>query len=115
MEWISTTGLRILPVLDSDEIMEQPVEELPAYIVAAEDAQVDDDFPRLKWWEQQTRLPGRQQATKMLFSLLPSSAPAERVFSLLDATVSSRQACLLEDHLEATLALQYNCGRKAMM
>ena len=54
------TGLRILLVFNSDEIMEQLVGELPAYSVAAEDAQVDDGFPRLKWWKQQTHLRGWQ-------------------------------------------------------
>ena len=44
----------------------------------------------------------------------PSSAAAERGFSLLQAAVGNNQESMLEDQMEATLKLQYNHGRIAL-
>ena len=108
------TALRILPALDDDGTITQLIEELPAYVVAAADAVIDADSSRLDWWRNQTRLPGWSRVARIVYALLPSSAPAERVFSLLEAAVNKRQASLLGDHLEASLMLQYNRGRLAL-
>ena len=43
-------GLRILPVLDNDDTIAQLQEELPAYLVAAAEAVIDDASTRLQWW-----------------------------------------------------------------
>jgi len=44
--------------------------------------------------------------------LVPSSASAERVFSLL-STLSSQQESALEDYIEASVMIRYNiCQRK---
>ena len=106
-------GLRILPVLDNDDTIAQLQEELPAYLVAAAEAVIDDASTRLQWWKRQKRIPGWQAAARIAFSLLPSSAPAERVFSLLSAAFNSQQHNLLEDHIETSLMLQYNRSRLA--
>ena len=47
---------------------------------------------------------------KAVFSLLLSTAPAERVFSLLKAHTNNLQTHTLEDHLETALTLQFNSG-----
>ena len=44
---------------------------------------------------------GRMLPDRVVYSMLPSSAPAERVFSLLQASTSSQQQRVLADHLEA--------------
>ena len=82
--------------------------ELPIYLVAAREAGPVDDETQLHWWKKQTRLPTWQLAAKAVFSLLPSSTPAERVFSLLKAHTSHFQTQTLEDHLETALMLQFN-------
>ena len=51
--------------------------------------------------------PGELQQKKIL-CIAPTSAAAERVFSLLNGAVSDRQEGLLNDHLEAMLLLKFN-------
>ena len=64
---------------------------------------------RLEWWKDQGELPHWQAAARIVFTISPSSAAAERVFSLLQAAVGDNQESKLEDQIEATLKLQYNC------
>ena len=100
-------ALRALPCLDNDDTITNFQEELPIYLAAADDAVLGTNG-RLKWWQQQDRLPHWQQLARIVFALLPSSAPAERVFSLLQASTSNQQGQRLSDQVEATLMLQYN-------
>ena len=100
-------ALRALPCLDNDETITNLQEELPIYLAAADDVVLGTNG-RLKWWQQQDRLPHWQQLARIVFALLPSSAPAERVFSLLQASTSNQQGQRLSDQIEATLMLQYN-------
>ena len=39
----------------------------------------------------------------------PSSAAAERVFSILNSSFGDKQQHALEDYIEASIQLQYNC------
>ena len=98
--------LRSLPVLDNDDVIAQLKTEMPIYVVAAINEPQDEGEVQLQWWKRQSRLPGWQLAAKAAFALLPSSAPAERVFLLLKASTHHLQSGLLEDQLEATLMLQ---------
>ena len=108
-------ALRIVPGMSDDALVNRLLEELPAYIFAAEDAVIDDTHRRLRWWRNQVGLQAWKLAARIVFALLPSSAPAERVFSLCEAATSSRQARLLSDQLEASLMLQYNRGHIALL
>lgn len=103
--------LRCLPVLDSDAFIQLLKDELATYLVAAAEGGMAEGESQLSWWKRQTRLPTWQKAAKATFALLPSSAPVERVFSLLKAYTSHLQTQLLEDQLEAALMLQCNRGR----
>lgn len=105
--------LRRVPVLDNDDFIQALKDELPAYLVAVADLQQCAD--RLQWWNDQNSLPGWQKAARLVFTLVPSSAAAERVFSLLQAAASASQSSMLDDHLEAMLCLQFNRGRKALL
>ena len=78
-------GSRVRPALDKDGTIAQLLEDLPAYLVAAEEATVDEETTRLQLWNLLRQIPGWQGVAWMVFSLLPSSAPAERVFSLLSS------------------------------
>ena len=102
--------LRRLPALGHDETIRQLKTELPIYLVAAREAGPADGETQLQWWKKQTRLPTWQLAANAVFSLLPSSAPAERVFSLLKAHTNHLQTHTLEDHLETAVMLQFNSG-----
>lgn len=101
-------SLRVLPALDHDPIINNLKEELPVYLAAAEDVVIDAEHSRLQWWKEQVKLPAWQSAAKLVFALLPSSAPAERVFSLMQASISHLQRRMLNDQLEISLMLQYN-------
>ena len=124
----STDDLQSLPALDHEETIRLLKTELPIYLVAAREAGPVDDETQLHWWKKQTHLPTWQLAAKAVFSLLPSSAPAKRVFLLvkakrvllllkakrvfllLKAHTSHLQTQTLEDHLETQLMLQINSG-----
>ena len=108
----SLEELRRIPILDDDATIRALQDELPAYLVAAEDVVACES--RLKWWQDHEELPRWQAAARVIFSMSPSSAAAERVFSLLQAAVSSRQESMLEDQIEAMVKLQFNRGRKAL-
>ena len=110
---MESDDLRLLPALDDDMLMHYMKEELPAYLVAVAD--VKDEQSRLLWWEIQTQLPAWQRAAKMTYAFLPSSAPGALVFSHLRVAANHLQHNLLVDHVEASLMLQYNCGRRSKM
>lgn len=79
--------LRRVPQLDDDEKIRKLQDELPAYLAAAEDTVISPDNTRLQWWQYQKNIPAWQDAARIVFSMLPSSAPAERVFSLLEGSL----------------------------
>ena len=76
-------ALKAFPALDSDETIRLLKEELPAYIVPAEE--IAADTVTAVWWLRQQNLPSWKKAAKMVLTVQPSSAAAERVFSLLEA------------------------------
>ena len=81
--------------------------ELPRYIAASED--VSSETSVLDWWEKNgCKLPHWADAFKLSLLAQPSSAAAERVFSLLQNSFGNRQQSSLEDYIETSLMLQYN-------
>ena len=82
--------------------------ELSAYVVAAQD--FEDGTAPLNWWRRQDHLPSWRKATSIILLIFFSSAAVERVFLLLEASLSSRQAWLFKDSIELSLMLQYNRG-----
>lgn len=101
-------NLRLFPVLDSNEVIANLQAELPTYLAQAEGVRVEDG-QQLKWWQDhQDQLPHWARAAKLLVLVQPSSAAAERVFSLLRAAFDDRQEAALEDDLEASVMLAYN-------
>ncbi len=102
--------LRRIPAFDTDAIIGALQAELPAYLAAAEDVHADVDI--LQWWgERRDELPAFSSAFEKILLIQPSSAAAERVFSLLQASFDHLQEDALEDYLEASIMLQYNCRR----
>ena len=81
--------------------------ELPSYLAKA--AGVDADFDPLEWWKaHKTDLPHWSAAASDVLLVQPSSAAAERVFSLLKASFGSQQDTTLNDYIQTSLMLQYN-------
>ena len=91
----------------STSLIEELKKELPDYLSVAED--VSSAIDPIAWWKnQEYRLPNWSQACKYATLIQPSSAAAERVFSLLANSFTSSQESALEDYIQASVMLQYN-------
>ena len=98
------------PFLKSDGLLSSLKAELPAYLVKADG--VDSEIDCLKWWSEcETTLPNWAAAAKKVLVAQPSSAAAERVFSLLKSTFDCQQYSSLKDYIESSLMLQFG-GRE---
>ena len=95
--------LRLILLLDDDGTMCDLKKELPEYVVAAQD--FEDGTAQPNWWRHQDHLPCWRKATSIILLISPSSAAVERVFLLLEASLSSCQARLLKDSIELSLRL----------
>ena len=79
--------LRLFPFLDDDVTVNALKQELPAFRAAAEDVTGVDPA---KWWKNHAdELPSWSSAAAKVFLVQPSSAAAERVFSLLQPSISA--------------------------
>lgn len=76
------------------------------------DYQADADFDILGWWRKRAveakRLPSLLEGLKIVLTLHPTSAGAERVFSLVNAAYTSQQTATLDETMKTTISLQYN-------
>ena len=98
-------SLSIYPFID-DNLLRNLKAELPAYQAAVED--VSADISVAEWWKNhEHELPSWSRACGLIMLVQPSSAAAERVFSLLQA-FSTQQQSSLEDYVSASVMLQYN-------
>ena len=94
------------PFFDPDTISHLK-DELPDYL--AKVADVSAEMATLEWWRRhEGSLPCWTAAFRKVLLVQPSSAAAERVFSLLNATFSDKQDSALQDYLETSIMLQYN-------
>ena len=82
--------------------------EYPQYVAVSKDVSIHYD-PLQFWKNHSSTLPSWANAAQKVLLLLPSSALAERLFSLLKNTFGDRKLCSLEDYVEASLMLQFNC------
>jgi hypothetical protein len=81
--------------------------ELPGYYAAA--SGVTSTVSVLEFWRiNLSNLPAWCRVVRLVAHLCPSSAAAERVFSLFKSAFTDAQDCALEDLLESTLMHQYN-------
>ena len=103
--------------LDVDDLLEFPFitaahvqrlkDEVPQYSALCEDLAPTID--PLAWWKAHgADLPAWSATCKKLLLVQPSSAAAERVFSLLQNSFSKSQELALEDYIESSIMLQYN-------
>lgn len=100
-------ALAALPFLRDPSILSQLKAELPEYLVKAAD--VSADMAPLEWWDRQEHsLPHWSASVRKTILIQPSSAAAERVFSLMKASFNRSRDRALQDYIEASLILQYD-------
>ena len=100
-------SLRAIPYLNSNLMMDGLKAELPLYLAAAEDVSPQAD--PVQWWKShKADLPKWAEACGIVLLMQPSSAAAERVFSILSNSFSDRQESSLEDYIELSVMLHYN-------
>ena len=98
--------LKAFPFITPADV-DQMKEELPQYLAAIED--VHATINPIDWWKAHADQHKAWAHTfRRLLLVQPSSAAAERVFSLLESSFNKRQESALEDYLETSLMLQYN-------
>ena len=100
--------LQLFPFIDSTLISELKL-EMAEYVAAAED--VVESVNPLNWWkakEENHSLLSWVKALKLVLLVQPSSAAAERVFSILSSSFNSRQESSLEDYIQFSVMMQYN-------
>ena len=108
----SLKEFRNFPFLDND-IIANLARELPDNLAAADGVVMEDEEEKLAWWEANSvRLPHWASLVKKLLLIQPSSASAERVFSLLNNAFSDQQDNALEDYLEASVMIRYNNAKR---
>ena len=101
-------SLRAFPFLDSDVIMNGFKVELPAYMAVAEDVSISTEEKKVeRWCDHKEQISHWASAVKQVLLVQPSSATAERVFSILRSSFNEQQECALTDYLQASTMLQY--------
>ena len=114
IQWLKPTNalvesLRAFPFLDSDTTNDGLKAELPAYLASAEDVVIPIEEKKVELWcEHEEQLPRWASAVKQVLLVQPSSATAERVFSILKASFNEQRNCALVDYLQASVMSQYN-------
>jgi len=105
-ESVALTSLSALPFV-TENMLSALKEEYPLYVAATED--ISSDCDTLTFWKQYvSNSPKWKEAAAKVLLLQPSSAAAERAFSLLKNSFGDQQLKSLEDYVEASLVIQYN-------
>ena len=100
-------NLRVLPFMDSDDIIDELKHELPTYMAIVDGTSADAN--KLEWWKNHaSKVPKWSRGCRAILLLQPSSAAADRVFSLLTNSFKEQQTQALEDYIETSVMLQYN-------
>ena len=98
--------LKAFPFLNSQPTIDGLKSEIPTYMAASEDISAEID--PIAWWKSHAmELPKWANAFRLVLLVQPSSAAAERVFSILQRFTAQQQSSL-EDYLELSVMLQYN-------
>ena len=100
------SSLSAFPCFDSEAI-EGMKSELPKYLATAED--VSPQIDTCEWWKHHSAdIPTWAMAFRKVALIQPSSAAAERVFSLLQSSFGKQQEQSLEDYVQLSVMMQYN-------
>ena len=102
--------LRRFRFLDNDAIVQGLTAELPRYLAVADGADLQTEEEKLQWWSR--NLPGWSSVVKKVLLVQPSSASAERVFSIMNNFFTNQQDAALEQTVEASVMLCYNQNQR---
>ena len=104
---------RNFPFLGNDEIIAGLGKELPEYHAATDGVSLSSDDEKFAWWAAHSKtLPNWSALVKKLLFLQPSSASAERVFSLLNNAFNAQRDSSLTDYLKSSVMLRYNGAKR---
>ena len=99
-------NLKLFPFLN-ESLINKLKDELPSYRAAVEN--VSSEIDTVLWWKShEHELPNWANALQLLLLVQPSSAAAERAFSLLENSFNHQQRSSLEDYISVSVMLQYN-------
>ena len=102
-ECASLTNLLVFPFITPSNLAELK-EEFPKYVALTEE--VSSDYTILNFWKDHAAaIPKWSNAARKILLLQPSSAAAERVFSVLNNSFGDQQLSSLEDYLEASIMM----------
>ena len=97
---------KAFPFLNSQPTIVGLKSEIPTYMAASEDApRLPTDINPVTWWKSHAMK--WVNAFRLVLLVRPSSAAAERVFSILQNFTDQQQSSL-EDYLDLSVILQYN-------
>jgi squalene cyclase len=78
-------------------------------LAIADGVAIETEEGKVKWWcDHEMTLPSWSTAVKKILLVQPSSASAERVFSLLQNVFNRQQDATLEEIFEVSVILKYN-------
>ena len=102
-------GLRLFPFSDSNHVINGLITELPNYVAAAHNFTMACEEDKVNWWRQHSdRSPHWSFAVMKVILVQPSSAAAEKVFSIINSSFNDSQDHALVDYIQACVMLQYN-------
>ena len=102
-------GLPLFPFLDGNHVINGLITELPNYVAKAHNFIMACEEDKVNWWRQHSdRSPHWSFAVMKVILVQPSSAAAERVFSIINSSFNDSQDHALVDYIQACVMLQYN-------
>ena len=109
----SVEELRRFRFLDNDAIIQGLTAELPRYLAVADGADLQTEEEKLQWWSRnEANPPNWSSVVKKVLLVQPSSASAERVFSIMKNFFTNQQDAALEQTVEASVMLCYNQNQR---
>ena len=103
-------SLKAYPFLSSQETIDGLKMEIPMYMAATSE-EVSTEIDLIAWWKRHAiEFPKWDNAFKKVLLVQPSSAAAERFFSILQRFTAQQQSSL-EDYIELSVKLQFNFAR----
>ena len=103
----SVDSLKAFPFYQDSTLLDNLKIELPCYLSSSVD--LGQDIDPLDWWKRHSEtLPHWSAAASTIVLVQPSSAAAERVFSLLKCSFGDQQETTLQDYIETSLMLHFN-------
>ena len=109
----SVEELRRFRFLGNNAIIQGLTAELPRYLVVADGADLQTEEEKLHMWlRNEADLPNWSSMVKKVLLVQPSSASAERVFSIMKNFFTNQQDAALEQTVEASVMLCYNHNQR---